>query len=141
MYVPHLLYPFIYQQTFRLLPCLGYCKQCCHEHRGACIFSNQIFLQLYAWEWDCWIYFQFSRNFQTVHTLTFLPTIQEGSLFSPLIICIVFGDGHSDQCEVIPQLGLICICLLVSNVEHLFMCLSVCLLCRNVYLGLLPILD
>ena len=25
--VPHLLYPFICQRTFRLLPCLGYCEQ------------------------------------------------------------------------------------------------------------------
>ena len=26
MYVPHLIYPFICLWTFRLLPCLGYCK-------------------------------------------------------------------------------------------------------------------
>ena len=32
VYVPHLLYPFICQWTFRLLLCLGYCKQCCSEH-------------------------------------------------------------------------------------------------------------
>ena len=32
IYVPHLLYPFICQWTFRLLPCLGYCKQCFSEH-------------------------------------------------------------------------------------------------------------
>ena len=35
---------------------------------------------------------------------------------------------------------LICISLIISNVVHLFMCLlSVCLLWRNIYLGLLPI--
>ena len=28
----HLLYPFIRQWTLRLLPCPGYCKQCCCEH-------------------------------------------------------------------------------------------------------------
>ena len=39
IYVPHLLYPFLCWWTFRLLPCLGYCKQCCSEHWGACILS------------------------------------------------------------------------------------------------------
>ena len=34
IYIPHLLNPFIYQWTFRLFPCLGYCEQCCNEHRG-----------------------------------------------------------------------------------------------------------
>ena len=30
--------------TFRLLPCLGYCKLCCYEHQGGCIFSTYGFL-------------------------------------------------------------------------------------------------
>ena len=38
IYVPYLLYPFIYLWAFRLLPSLGYCKQCCYEHWFACIF-------------------------------------------------------------------------------------------------------
>ena len=37
---PYLLCSFTCQWTFRLLPCLGYCKQCCNEHWGACIFSG-----------------------------------------------------------------------------------------------------
>ena len=32
------LYPFIYRWTFRLVPCFGYCEQCCCEHWGAWIF-------------------------------------------------------------------------------------------------------
>ena len=48
MYVPHLLYPFLCPWTFRLLPCLGYCEQCCSEHWGACIFSS------YGFEWFQW---------------------------------------------------------------------------------------
>ena len=37
IYVPHLLYPFFCQWTFRLLPCLCYCKQCWNEYWGACV--------------------------------------------------------------------------------------------------------
>ena len=48
------LYPFICQWTFRLFPCFGYCEYCCYEHRGACIFSNYGFLQVYAQEWLIW---------------------------------------------------------------------------------------
>ena len=51
----NLLNPFICRWTFRLLPCLGYCKQCCNEHGGASIFSNYSFLQIYAQEWDYWV--------------------------------------------------------------------------------------
>ena len=39
----HLLYPFISRWTIRLFPCLGYCKFCCYEHRGAWIFSRYSF--------------------------------------------------------------------------------------------------
>ena len=34
IYVAHLLYLFFCQQTSRLLPCPGYCKQCCDEQWG-----------------------------------------------------------------------------------------------------------
>ena len=53
--IPHLFYPFICRWTFGLFPCLDYCKYCCYEHRGACIFSNYIFVRIHAQEWDCWI--------------------------------------------------------------------------------------
>ena len=61
-----LLYPLICQWTLRMLPYLGYCKQCYCEHTGACIFSNYSFLHIYAQEWNCWIiwqlYFQFFKE-------------------------------------------------------------------------------
>ena len=41
-----LFYPFICRRTLQLLPCLGYYKQRCYEHLGACIFSNKSFLQI-----------------------------------------------------------------------------------------------
>ena len=40
VYVPWLYYPFICWWTSRLLPCPGYCKQCCKEHWGTCVFFS-----------------------------------------------------------------------------------------------------
>ena len=47
IYRPHFLYPFICRWTF-LFPCLGYCKQCCYEHRSAPIVLNYSFVQVNA---------------------------------------------------------------------------------------------
>ena len=46
-------------------------------------------------------------------------------LLSPaFIVCRFFDDDHSDGCEVIPHCRFfICISLIISYVEHLFMCL------------------
>ena len=44
---------------------------------------------------------------QWLHQFTFPPTVWEDSVFSTLspafVICRLFNDGHSDQCEVIPH--------------------------------------
>ena len=36
-----------------MLPCPGYCKQCCNEHWGTCVCFNSGFLGVYAQQWDC----------------------------------------------------------------------------------------
>ena len=53
IYVLYLLYPFISQWTFRVLPYPGCCKYCCNEHWGTYVFWNYGFLWLYTQEWDC----------------------------------------------------------------------------------------
>ena len=53
IYVPYPLYPLLCQWTFRLLPCPGYCKCCCHKHWGAWFLLDHVFLWIYAQEWDC----------------------------------------------------------------------------------------
>ena len=53
--------------------------------------------------------------------------MQEGSLFSTpspaFIVCRFFDHGHSDLCEVIPHCNFDLHFLLISDVEHPFMCL------------------
>ena len=70
--------------------------------------------------------------------------MQGDSLFSTsflgFIICRFFNDGHSDWCEVIPHCSLTYLSLIVilNNVSCAYWP-SVCLLQRNVYMGLLCI--
>ena len=116
VYVPQLLYPFIYQWTSRLFPLSSYCKYCFSEHWDTCIFFNFDFLRVYDQEWDCWVIWWFYSQFlnkspyhlpQWLYQFTFPPTVQEHSLFSTpspaFIVCRLFDDGHSDWCEVIPH--------------------------------------
>ena len=133
----------------RLPSCLGYCKQRCYEHWGACIFLNYCFhfLQIYTQEWNFWIAetkttFSLWRNFHTVfHTgCTNLHSHQQYTKFSfspypcqqlSFIIFLIIAVLTDVRFYLI--LILICISLMISNVEHLFICpLAMCKSLENV---------
>ena len=90
------------------------------------------------------LFLYFKESPECLYQFAFLPTVQEGSLFSTqspaFILCGHFDDGHSDWCEMIPHFSFDLSFIIMRSAQHLFLCFLAIhmLLWRNVSLCLLP---
>ena len=74
------------------------------------------------------IFWGTSIQLSTVAAQIYIPSSLFSKSFPTLVICCLFDNSYSNRPEVISYCGFICISLMISDGEHLFMSpLSICI--------------
>ena len=129
--MPHLFYPFICRWTLRCFRVLAAVNSAAvnivvHVSFGIMVFSGYMPNSRIVGSYGSSIFS--SILFSIVAVSVYIPTNSARGFpflhtLPAFIVCRFFDDGHSDWCEVIPHCGFDLPSLMISDVEHPFMCL------------------